>query len=236
MTGRVIGKVGVIGAMREEIELLQQALENPETETYAGMTFYSGLLQGRQVVCVKSGVGKVNAAVCTEALIARFGADAVVFTGVAGALDPSLDIGDMVVSSNCMQHDMDATPLGFARGEIPFQETYDFPSAPGLVRLAREACMRVHAGRCLVGRVLSGDQFIADRATVKWLHETLKGVCVEMEGAAVAQVCHMHGIPHVIIRSISDRADGSAHVNFEVFKDKAAQKSMAIVREMLRNM
>jgi len=233
MTGRTIG---IIGAMQEEIELLQQALQNPETHQYAGMTFYTGLLHGRRVVCVRSGVGKVNAAVCTEALIARFGAEAVLFTGVAGALDPSLDIGDMVISSSCMQHDMDATPLGFARGEIPFQEVYDFPSDPQLVQLAEQACKRAHAGRSMVGRVLSGDQFIADKGAVKWLYEALHGACVEMEGAAVAQVCHMHSTPHVIIRSMSDRADGSAHVNFEAFKEKAARKSMAIVDEMMRNL
>lgn len=228
--------IGIIGAMQEEIELLQEQLQEPALEQYAGMTFYSGLLHGRRVVCVRSGVGKVNAAVCTEALIARFGAEAVLFTGVAGALDPSLEIGDMVISSSCMQHDMDATPLGFARGEIPFQEVYDFPSDPKLIGLAEQACESVHAGRFRVGKVLSGDQFIADRDFVKWLHEALNGTCVEMEGAAVAQVCHLHGVPHVIIRSMSDRADGSAHVNFEEFKGQAAQKSMAIVNEIIRNL
>lgn len=230
------GTVGIIGAMQEEVRLLQQRLQEAAVQHHAGMMFYTGRLHGRQVVCVKSGVGKVNAAVCTQVLIARFGAEAILFTGVAGALDPSLEIGDIVISSSSMQHDMDATPLGFARGEIPYQEVYDFPSDSGLIRLAEQACGRVYPGRCRIGKVLSGDQFIADRDAVKWMHEALNGTCVEMEGAAVAQVCHLYGIPHVIIRSMSDKADGSAHVNFEEFKGEAAEKSIAIINEMIQNL
>ncbi len=230
------GTIGVIGAMQEEVELLQKRLQEAEVQHHAGMTFYKGLLHGHRVVCVKSGVGKVNAALCTQALIDRFGAEAILFTGVAGALDPSLEIGDIVVSSSSMQHDMDATPLGFPRGAIPYQEVYDFPADPSLMRLAEQACERVFPGRSRIGKVLSGDQFIADRDAVKWMHEELHGFCVEMEGAAVAQVCHMYGIPHVIIRSMSDRADGSAHVNFEEFKIEAAEKSIAIVNDMIQNL
>ena len=229
-------KIGLIGAMVEEIRLMEEKLERETVTVKAGIRFMEGTLNGKPVVLCKSGVGKVNAAVCTQILIDRFGADAVIFTGVAGALDPSLDIGDVVVSTECVQHDMDASPLGFPRGTIPFADTSVFPADPELVRLAYEASKALPGGRVLKGRVLSGDQFVADRETVRRLHEELQGVCVEMEGAAVAQVCAMNGVPYVVIRSMSDKADGSAHVNFAEFAVQAANRSCQIVNRMLLDM
>jgi adenosylhomocysteine nucleosidase len=231
-----LGTIGIIGAMREEIALLQRELKNQQVQSHAGITYHVGDFHGKKTVLCKSGVGKVNAAVCTQVLIDRFGADAVIFTGVAGALDPSLEIGDIVVSRSSVQHDMDVTPLGYARGVIPYQDVSDFPSDPGLIRLAEEAGERLFPGRCRTGKVLSGDQFIADREAVRLLHEQLGGTCTEMEGASVAQVCHMNAIPHVIIRSMSDKADGSAHVNFEEFTVEAANRSFAIVDDMVRRL
>lgn len=230
------GTIGIIGAMKEEIELLLEHLEEKQTEQHAGMTYYKGRFQGHKAVITKSGVGKVNAAVCTQVLIDRFGVDAIIFTGVAGAVDPQLNIGDIVVSTSCLQHDVDVTALGFPRGTIPYQEVSEYPSDERLVKLAQEAGRKVYPGRCLTGKVLSGDQFIADRAAVKALYEDLGGACTEMEGAAVAQVCYMNRIPHVIIRSMSDKADGSAHVNFEEFTVEAANRSFAIVKEMMQGL
>jgi adenosylhomocysteine nucleosidase len=229
-------KIGLIGAMVEEIRLMEEKLERETVTVKAGIRFMEGTLNGKPVVLCKSGVGKVNAAVCTQILIDRFGADAVIFTGVAGALDPSLDIGDVVVSTECVQHDMDASPLGFPRGTIPFADMSVFPADPELVRLAYEASRALPGGRALKGRVLSGDQFVADRETVRRLHEELQGVCVEMEGAAVAQVCAMNGVPYVVIRSMSDKADGSAHVNFAEFAVQVADNSCQIVNRMLLDM
>lgn len=230
------GTIGIIGAMQEEIDLLLRQLRDAGEQRHAGILFYAGLLHDRKVVACKSGVGKVNAAVCTQVLIDRFGADAVIFTGVAGALDPSLEIGDIVVSRSSVQHDVDVTALGFARGVIPYQDVSEFPSDPALTRLAAEAGERVFPGRCRVGKVLSGDQFIADRQIVRQLHEELGGTCTEMEGASVAQVCHMNGVPHVVIRSMSDKADGSAHVNFAEFTVEAANRSFEIVSDMVKHL
>ncbi|TJY43288.1 5'-methylthioadenosine/adenosylhomocysteine nucleosidase [Cohnella pontilimi] len=230
------GTIGIIGAMEQEIALLRQELQSEETLHHAGITYHVGLFHGRKTVLCKSGVGKVNAAVCTQVLIDRFGVDAVIFTGVAGALDPSLEIGDIVISRSSVQHDMDVTALGFARGVIPYQDTSEFPSHPDLIRVAKEAGERVFPGRCVIGKVLSGDQFIAGRDLVRRLHEELQGTCTEMEGASVAQVCHMNGIPHVIIRSMSDKADGSAHVNFEEFTVESANRSFAIVNDMIQRL
>jgi adenosylhomocysteine nucleosidase len=228
--------IGIIGAMQEEIKLLLEQIDSPQSEVHAGLTYYRGTFHGRKVVLTQSGVGKVNAAVCTQVLIDKFGADVVLFTGVAGAVDPDLNIGDIVISSSCQQHDVDVTALGFPRGTIPYQAVSEYPSDEELVRLAQAAGEKVFPGRCRKGKVLSGDQFIADRAIVKGLYDELGGACTEMEGASVAQVCHMNGIPHVIIRSMSDRADGSAHVNFAEFTVEAADRSFAIVSEIVHEL
>lgn len=226
--------IGLIGAMDEEIRLLLESMEDVQTSSVAGITYHEGKIGEKKVVLCKSGVGKVNAAVCTQVLVDHYHVDAVVFTGVAGALDPELEIGDIVISKACMQHDMDVTPLGFARGIIPYQETSIFPADPVLVELALQVSRRLFDGKAKEGLILSGDQFVADRELVKLLHGQLGGTCTEMEGSAVAQVCHMNGLPYVVIRSMSDKADGSAHVNFTEFTQLASKHSYQIVEGMLR--
>lgn len=225
--------IGLIGAMDEEIELLLAEMEHGHSVTKAGITYVQGNWQGKKIVVCRSGVGKVNAAITTQILIDHFGVTSVVFTGVAGALDPSLNIGDFVISSTCMQHDMDVTPLGFERGVIPYQAVSDFPADQRLIELAEEACQDFSAGKYMIGKVLSGDQFIASRETVHQLYEQLNGACAEMEGAAVAQACYMNGVPYVVIRSMSDKADGSAHANFAEFTVEASRRSHGIVSRMV---
>ncbi|KHL95458.1 MTA/SAH nucleosidase [Paenibacillus sp. IHB B 3415] len=227
--------LGLIGAMDEEIMLLLEGMENRQTTVKAGITFHSGTVFGKTAVLCKSGVGKVNAAVTTQILLDSFGVSRVLFTGVAGAVHPDLNIGDIVISSQCIQHDMDVTALGYARGVIPYQETSSFPADPQLVKLAEQACRELKQ-KSVTGIVLSGDQFIASKDTVTVLREQLDGACAEMEGAAVAQVCNMNGTPFVIIRSMSDKADGSAHVNYREFTVTAAERSHAILEYMLKAM
>ncbi|GIP51868.1 5'-methylthioadenosine/adenosylhomocysteine nucleosidase [Paenibacillus vini] len=228
--------IGIIGAMDEEIALLLQGIEGQEQVMQSGISFVKGRFHGKEVVVCKSGVGKVNAAITTQILIDRFDIGAVWFTGVAGALDPGLNIGDIVISSSCQQHDMDCSPLGFSRGIIPFQETSDFPADPGFIKLAEEACSRVCKEQgYVIGRVLSGDQFIADSEKVRLLHETMGGACVEMEGAAIGQVCYTNSVPYVILRSMSDKADGTADVNFAEFTVSASKRSFEIVEDMIRH-
>ncbi|MFC4778396.1 5'-methylthioadenosine/adenosylhomocysteine nucleosidase [Paenibacillus sp. GCM10023252] len=228
-------RIGIIGAMAEEINLLHKHAEVTGETTKAGITYYSGHLHGKSIIFCKSGVGKVNAAVCTQVLI-DLGAEVVLFTGVAGAVDPRLNIGDIVVSDSCVQHDMDVTPLGFARGTIPYHERSEFAADTQLVKLAVAACEKHYPGRSLQGKVLSGDQFIASRDTVQMLYEQMNGACAEMEGAALAQVCDMNSIPFVVIRSMSDKADGSAHVNFAEFTIQASDNSYQIIDEMLQHL
>lgn len=225
--------IGIIGAMDEEIQLYKEEMGNIRETHKAGITYFSGELKGKNIVLCKSGVGKVNASVCTQILIDQFQVEQVIFTGVAGALNPSLDIGDIVVSVDCLYHDMDVTALGFKVGEIPFSSKSIFKADDQLVKISVEASKDVVEGKTIPGRILSGDQFVADREKVKALHEQLHGDCTEMEGAAVAHVCDMNGIPFVIVRSMSDKADGSAHINFPEFTVLASRRSFDIVSRIL---
>lgn len=228
-------RIGIIGAMDEEIALLVEQLTDRETIVAAGISFHLGRIFERDVVVCKCGVGKVNAAVCAQLLIEKFLIDEIIFTGVAGALDPELNIGDIVISEDCMQHDIDASALGFAKGTIPYQRESLFKADQSLVEKAKAAGQMVPGHKIVVGRILSGDQFIADRTKVEELHRSFNGTCTEMEGAAVAQVCVMNDIPFVIIRSMSDRADGSASVNFAEFTKLAAKQSLQIVEHILKS-
>ncbi|AIQ63738.1 MTA/SAH nucleosidase [Paenibacillus stellifer] len=220
--------IGIIGAMDEEIKRLLKDMEHSEAEIHAGITFYKGTIGGHSVVVTKCGVGKVNAAVATQILIQQCGAAKVVFTGVAGALHPELDVGDIVISSECMQHDMDVTALGYAPGVIPYQDTSVFPADPELVRIAGKVCLEREV-RYVTGRVLSGDRFVANHELVAWLREEMNGACAEMEGAALAQACYMNGVPYVVIRAMSDKADGSADVSYTEFTETASRLSHEIV-------
>lgn len=227
-------RIGIVGAMDEEIALLLEQLTNTKEEVQVGNRFYSGQLHGHEVVICKSGVGKVNAAMTTQVLVDRYHINQLLFTGVAGAVAPDLNIGDLVISTACIQHDMDVTALGYKRGQIPYQETSIFEADPRLVAIAENVCQQLFADQYTKGIVLSGDQFIANRDQVRALHEEFNGACTEMEGAAVAQACVANDIPFVIIRSMSDKADGSAHVNFAEFTVKASEHSYRIVSEMLK--
>ena len=226
-------RIGIIGAMDEEISSLLGLMDDVRSHTHYRMTYYEGLLEGTPVVLCKSGVGKVNAALCTQILIDQFQVEAIVFTGVAGALDPKLDIGDIVVSTECQEHDVDASALGFPKGTIPFQEVSVFPADSKWVDWAVKAGESLKGVQVVRGKILSGDQFVSDPEKVKELRETLEGTCVEMEGAAVAHVACLAGVPYVVIRSMSDRADHSAKVNFAEFTQLASGRSSEIVCRML---
>lgn len=232
----VVAVLGIIGAMDEEIHLLLQGLKSTEHFSYAGVSFTKGAYEEKEIVVCKSGVGKVNAAMTVQLLIDRFNVGAVWFTGVAGAVDPLLDIGDIVISSSCQQHDMDCSALGYPIGVTPYQEVSDFPADPLFIVLAQQACQKICSnGRYLTGRIVSGDQFIADPVRIQQFHTKMHAVCVEMEGAAVAQVCYRNQIPYVMLRSMSDKADGTASANYTEFMVESANRSYEIIADMLAN-
>lgn len=214
--------LGIIGAMDEEVAMIKAQLTDVQVESRAAMDFYKGKLEGKEVVVVRSGIGKVNAAMCTQILADIYSVTGVVNTGIAGSLKAEIDIGDIVLSSDALQHDMDATGFGYEPGQIPRVETLAFKADEGLINLAEECCSRVNPDiHTFVGRVVTGDQFISDKEKKKWLTDTFGGYCTEMEGAAIAQACYLNSIPFLIVRAISDKADDSASVDYPAFEAKA---------------
>lgn len=225
--------IGIIGAMESEVAELQAALEDSRVVERAGMHFVSGTLDGQSAVVVRCGIGKVNAGICVQVLVDEFGVDRVVNTGVAGAVADGLSTLDVVVSTDAMWHDFDLTPLGYAPGEVPDLGTVAFPADPALREAAVAAAREVATDATVVeGRVVSGDQFIADAARRERLARGFGGSCCEMEGAAIAQAAFLNRRPFVIVRVISDCADGSSTVDYAQMEPIAASRCASIVRRI----
>ena len=226
--------IGIIGAMDEEVATLKEAAKITKTTTIAQMDFCEGKLGDNRVVIVQCGMGKVNAGICAHTLINEFGCTKVVNTGVAGSLDNQLDIGDIVVSVDAVQHDFDVEPIGFRKGEIPYTGLYAFPADEELRAMAIEAAGKaapdIHAYE---GRVCSGDQFVATEEQKRAITSNFGGMCCEMEGAAIAQACYLNNTPFVVIRAISDKSDGSQSMEYETFKAAAAANCAKIVEYMV---
>lgn len=228
-------KVGIIGAMEVEVAALKEVIAEERRVTRANMEFFEGTLDGCKVVVVKSGIGKVNAAVCTQILADEFKVDAVVNTGIAGSLNADINIGDIVVSTDVLHHDMDATGFGYPLGQVPQMETFAFTADAALRETAVRVCRKVNPQiGVFEGRIVSGDQFVSDKERKEMIAETFAGYCTEMEGAAIAQAAYLNGIPFVIIRAISDKADDSANMDYETFEKLAVENSIRLVRGFLK--
>ncbi len=229
--------VGIIGAMDEEVSKLKEQMTDVEVRTIASMEFNRGKFCGKDVVIVRSGIGKVNAACCTQILADTYGVDAVINTGIAGSLNAAIDIGDIVLSKDALQHDMDATGFGYKPGVIPRMKQSTFTADEKLLSLAKDCNERVNPDiKTFVGRVVSGDQFISDKATKQRILDTFHGDCTEMEGASIAQAAYLNGIPFLVIRAISDKADDSATEDYPSFERKAIAHSVALVTEIVKNL
>lgn len=223
-------KIGIIGAMEQEVANLKEIMEVDRTIRKASMVFMSGKLSGRNVVIVRSGIGKVNAAVCTQILADEFGVDVVINTGVAGSLRNEINIGDIVLSTDAITHDMDATGFGYEVGVIPQMDNSVFVADERLIGIAKEVCEEVNPDiNVFEGRVLSGDQFVSDRDKKEWLVKQFSGYCTEMEGAAIAQAAYLNKIPFLVIRAISDKADNSAEMDYSEFEAKAIEHTVKLV-------
>lgn len=230
----MIKKIGIIGAMEEEVMALREKLTDVTSLRKASMDFYSGRLHGVEAVVVRSGIGKVNAGICTQILADVYGVDAVINTGIAGSLRAEINIGDIVISTDALQHDMDATGFGYEPGVIPQMETSCFRADEELLQKAEAACREaVPEIQVFTGRVVSGDQFISDKAVKERIIGQFGGMCTEMEGAAIAQAAYLNGIPFVIIRAISDKADDSATVDYPAFEREAIAHSVALVENFV---
>lgn len=227
-------KVGIIGAMELEVDTLKGKMEVSNIVKKASMEFYEGTLDGVPAVVVRSGIGKVNAGICVQILTDIFGITHVINTGVAGGLKNEINIGDIVVSTDSLQHDVDATGFGYPIGEIPQLGVREFAADAHMIELAKKVCAEVNPDiQVFGGRVVSGDQFICSKEIKDKLVENFDGYCTEMEGAAIAQAAYLNGIPYVVLRAISDKADDSAHEDYPTFERKAAEHCARLVEGML---
>lgn len=228
-------RIGIIGAMDIEVELLQNAMRaegSTETLTVASMECIQGTLSGMPVVVAQCDVGMVNAAAFTQMLIDRFEIGGVVNTGVAGSLDATIDIGDIVVASDAVNHVMDVGNLGYAPGQTPGLSTLAFPADAAYRAAAMQAAAELGVSAC-EGRVASGDRFVRDEADKDRIRDSFDASCCEMEGAAIAQVCWLNHVPFAIVRAISDKADGTDYIDYPTFEEQAAKTCAELVVRMM---
>lgn len=227
--------IAILCALDVEVQKFYDLVENPVVEELYGYRFMSGRLQGRDVVVVRCGMGKVNAAVCAQTLLMRYQPELVINSGVAGSLSPALNICDIVIGTDAVQHDVDTTALGDPIGMVStVYETY-FPcdERAGNVLLKAAEKLGVHAVRA---RIASGDQFIAETEKKRWIVDTFAASACEMEGGAIAQVCFISKVPCVILRAISDSTDGSHRMEYEQFMGIAAENSCKVLCEALKDL
>lgn len=231
-------KFGIIGAMNEEIIELRETMLNINEVKMSGLKFYTGKLCGKDVVLVESGIGKVNAAISTTLLINEFKVDKIIFTGVAGAVNPKVNVTDIVIGTDLVESDMDVTAGGnYKLGEIPRMKNSYFKPDPYLFTVAHSVAVKLFGeNKVFDGRIISRDEFVASSEKVNKLWEIFSAECVEMEGAAVAHVCEVLNIPFVVLRSISDKADNEAGMTFDEFVKIAAKNSKLIVEGILNTM
>ena len=233
-----IKRIAIIGAMDCEIDNFKNMIENIEEVEIANITYYKGVLCGKNIVLLKSGIGKVNAAIATTIAIEKFNVEKIIFTGVAGSGNPDYDISDIVISKNLIEHDFDTSALDGDELTVlvkGYNDNY-YPADNSLIEIAKIAAQKVITdNKVYVDTIATGDQFVGDNNKVKQIHNKFKAGAIEMEGASVAHAALMFKVPFVVIRSLSDKADSDAVADFPKFVAKAAENSKKIVIEMLNN-
>lgn len=226
--------IGIIGAMEVEVAILKEKMEDVRIIKKASMDFYEGILAGKKVVVVRSGIGKVNAGICAQILADVFSVDAIINTGIAGSLNKNINIGDIVLSTDVVQHDMDATGFGYRKGQIPQMPVFFFNADDNLRRLAAEVCKEVNPDiQVFEGRITSGDQFVCDQDVKNRIVSEFSAYATEMEGAAIGQAAYLNEIPFLVVRAISDKADGSAQMDYSEFEKAAVDHSVRLTLNML---
>ncbi|WP_314856927.1 5'-methylthioadenosine/adenosylhomocysteine nucleosidase [Stomatobaculum longum] len=226
--------IGIIGAMEEEVKGLAEKLEGRQEEVRAGRRFLTGRIAGKEVALVCSGIGKVNAAVAASILAEHFHAGCILNTGIAGGIAPEVKLGDIVLSTDCLEHDFDVTAFGYEKGVIPRMKTSTFPADQKLLELAKSCEEELDSGVTVhTGRVVSGDLFVASREKKEELYRDFHGSCCEMEGAAIAHTAYLYGLPYLVIRAISDQADMKAVENYPAFTEQAIRNFLALTLRML---
>lgn len=226
--------IGIIGAMEVEVAILKEKMEDVRIIKKASMDFYEGILAGKKVVVVRSGIGKVNAGICAQILADVFSVDAIINTGIAGSLNKNINIGDIVLSTDVVQHDMDATGFGYRKGQIPQMPVFFFNTDDNLRRLAAEVCKEVNPDiQVFEGRIASGDQFVCNQDVKNRIVSEFSAYATEMEGAAIGQAAYLNEIPFLVVRAISDKADGSAQMDYSEFEKAAVDHSVRLTLNMV---
>ena len=226
--------IGIIGAMEVEVAILKEKMEDVRIIKKASMDFYEGILAGKKVVVVRSGIGKVNAGICAQILADVFSVDAIINTGIAGSLNKNINIGDIVLSTDVVQHDMDATGFGYRKGQIPQMPVFFFNADDNLRRLAAEVCKEVNPDiQVFEGRIASGDQFVCDQDVKNRIVSEFSAYATEMEGAAIGQAAYLNEIPFLVVRAISDKADGSAQMDYSEFEKASVEHCVRLTFNML---
>lgn len=228
-------KIAIIGAMEEEVALLRENISNPTVETIAGCEYTSGTMKDKEVILLRSGIGKVNAAMSTAVLLQYYKPDCIINTGSAGGFDPLLNVGDVVISTEVRHHDVDVTAFGYEYGQVP-QLPAAFTADEKLIQTAIDSVKELGTAQVVSGLIATGDSFMNDPMRVEAIRDKFTGLqAVEMEAAAIAQVAHQFNIPFVIIRSLSDIAGKESDVSFEQYLEKAALHSAKMVMSIVKS-
>ncbi len=225
---------GIICALKIEADGLKQSVENPKIKTVAGLDFISGKIKGKDVVLSECGVGKVNAALGTQIMIDYYKPDVIINSGIAGSLSKKLKIGDIVISSDCVEHDMNGTALGDPRGEIWYtdEKRIDIPADKTAYEKLYDCCKSLGVN-VMVGRVATGDIFVSSLKQREFIANEFNALCCEMEGGAVGHVCYRNKVPFAILRSISDDLNFNEGVDFDKFRFFAAENSIKAILKFL---
>ena len=226
-------RIGIIGAMEIEVQVLKNLMDNAKIEKISGIEFYSGNINGTDMVVAVAGVGKVNAAVCAEAMILRYAPDCLINVGVAGGLSSELKIGDIAVATAVVEHDMDTTPIGDEKGFITGINKVYMDCDARVSEMMYNAVKKLGIN-AVKGVIASGDQFIASDAQRQPIINEFNAIAAEMEGASIGHVCTMNAIPFAVLRAISDGADSGSHMDFPTFAKMAAENSVKIILEFLK--
>lgn len=224
--------IGIIGAMAVEIDELRAKLTDPAEEVVSNIRFTRGKLAGKDVVLAVCGIGKVFAAICAQTMILKYAPELIVNTGVAGGLDEDLTIGEVVVATKLVQHDMDTTPLGDPPGLISGINVVEFPADERAASLMAD-CVREQGVGCRLGLIASGDQFVAGGERKEFIRSTFGASACEMEGASIAQTAYVNGVPFAVIRAISDGANDDSSMDYPTFVKIAAHRSALAVESFV---
>ena len=228
--------IGIICALSIEVEGLTKLLENKKEETYAKMKYVSGTINGKEIVMTECGIGKVNAAMSTQVMIDKYNPDVIINSGIAGSISRELKIGDIVISKDCVQHDFDGTQMGDPKGLIQYNDEtrIDIPVSETVAEKLFKACENLENSNVKIGRIATGDIFVAHKEMRQSIADEFSALACEMEGGAVAQVCYRNSVECAILRCISDDFDENQFMDFMEFRFLAADKSIAAIKNFLQ--